>query len=106
MRGAGLRYCFPMSKEESVNELYFVVMPQISLSLPDYGRVSQFLTLLPGKDLATEFFPDQVDTFIQVFKNREQHLTGGHVVGYECEKEVGESGVRVKVTQKVIRDAD
>jgi hypothetical protein len=87
---------------EQVNELYFVVMPQISLSLPDYGKTGQFLTLLPDKKFASEFSPQEVDTYIQVFKHREQYLVGGAVIGYECVKETTASGrFIVKVLQNV-----
>jgi hypothetical protein len=84
------------------NELYFSVLPQISLSMPDYGRTQQVLTLLPDKAFATAFFPDEVDTYVRVFTNREKHLIGGHVTGYTVHKESTPDGrVFVKVTQNV-----
>ena len=82
---------------EQTNVLYFVVMPQISLSLPDEGRVSQFLTLLPEPTFATEFSKDEVAGYILLFKNRERHLIGGSVVRYECMKqEVGNGRFTVR----------
>ena len=87
---------------EQTNILYFVVMPQISLSLPDEGRVSQFLTLLPDPTFASEFSKDQVDGYILLFKNREQHLIGGDVVSYECTKQdAGNGRFTVRVLQHV-----
>ncbi len=84
------------------NELYFAVLPQISLSPTSFGQTEQVLTLLPDKSFATEFFPDEVESFIQVFRNRIGHLVGGHVTGYEFEKESAKNGrVIVRVTQNV-----
>ncbi len=82
--------------------LYLTVMPHISLSGTSFGRTEQFLTLMPSKSLATEFFPDEVDTYISIFKRRIEHLVGGHVTGYELEKELAKDGrIVVRVTQNV-----
>jgi hypothetical protein len=82
-----------------MNELYFVVLPLIHLST---GLTEQTLTLLPNRDFATEFFPDEVQGYIAMFNNRIKYLTGGHVVGYELEpKDAGNGRVIVRVFQSV-----
>ena len=94
----------PMSETAMENELYFAVFPQISLSPTSFGKTEQVLTLMPDKNFATEFFPDEVDSFIQVFRNRMNHLVGGHVTGYEFNQESTKDGrVLVRVTQNVER---
>ncbi|HEV2696491.1 MAG TPA: hypothetical protein VGU90_00765, partial [Terriglobales bacterium] len=61
------------------------------------------LTLLPNKDFASEFFPDEVDSYIRTFEARAQkYLTGGHVIGYSLDKETTSEGrVIVRVIQNV-----
>ncbi len=84
------------------NVLFFAVLPQISLSPGSEGRTEQVLTLLPDRNFATEFFPDQVDDYIQVFQQGQASLTGGHVENYECVKEpTSDQRIVVKVTQRV-----
>jgi hypothetical protein len=91
-----------MAESQSSNELYLVVLPIISLALSSYGKTEQVLTLLPTRDLATEFFPDEVNSFVLIFKNRTKFLEGGHVTGYEFRPEETDSGrVIVKVIQNV-----
>ena len=91
-----------MSQALAGNELYFAVLPQITVSGMSFGKTEQMLTLLPERNFATLFFPDEVDTFIQVFNNRLGHLVGGHVTGYKLEKVSTEDGrTVVKVTQDV-----
>ena len=82
-----------------VNELYLTVLPLIHLNT---GATEQVLTLTPDRTSATEFFPDEVDTYIGFFKNREQYLVGGHVTGYTLTKERTVQGLFViRVTQNV-----
>jgi hypothetical protein len=84
------------------NVLYFAVLPQIAVSGSSFGRTEQVLTLLPDKNFASAFFPEEVDTYIQVFNNREKYLVGGHVAGYKLEKESASGGrFYVRVTQNV-----
>ena len=87
------------------NELYLAILPMIHISVNQshgFGLTEEVLTLYPDKNLATEFFPDEVDGFILAFKNRTKYLTGGHVTGYEIFKEPTEDGrVIVRVVQKV-----
>lgn len=81
------------------NELYLVVLPVIHLST---GLAEQTLTLLPGKDFATEFFPEEVERYVLMFEKRAQYFTGGHVTGYKVTPEPIENGrVIVQVVQNV-----
>jgi hypothetical protein len=60
------------------------------------------LTLLSGKEQATAFHEDEVETYILFFNNRQQYLTGGHVKGYSLSKVAkGDGRCYVKVTQHV-----
>ena len=91
-----------MSEKVSGNELYFAVLPQIVVSGGDFGKTQQVLTLLPDRNFASEFFPEEVDTYVQVFQNRMISLSGGHVTGYFIEKQTVATGrVIVRVTQHV-----
>lgn len=84
------------------NELYLAVLPLIHLGSNEFGRTEETLTLFPDKNFATQFFPDEVDSYITTFQNRIKYLTGGHVTGYEIRKEDQEDGrVVVKVIQNV-----
>jgi hypothetical protein len=88
------------------NELYLAVLPLIHISIDRYGLTEQTLTLFSDKNMATEFFPDEVGTYISVFERRTKYLTGGHVTGYEVKQETQENGrVIVKVIQKVTDNA-
>jgi hypothetical protein len=78
--------------ESIVNVLYFSVFPQIVVSGTSFGRTEQVLTLVPDKSFASAFFPEEVDTYIQVFQNRQGHLVGGHVAGYDFAKEPASGG--------------
>jgi len=67
------------------NELYLVVLPIIHLTQA-FGLTEQVLTLLPGREMATEFFRDEVHIYISTFNTRaNQYLTGGHVQRYESQ---------------------
>jgi hypothetical protein len=84
------------------NELYLVVLPLIHMGRNEFGRTEPILTLLPGRDFATEFFPDEVEGYIATFRNRLNFLTGGHVAGYEIHQEPTDDGrVVVRVIQNV-----
>ncbi len=84
------------------NELYLVVLPIIHLTQA-FGLTEQILTLLPGREMATEFYRDEVDGYIATFKNRaNQYLIGGHVKRYDAElQDIGDNRVVVKVVQVV-----
>lgn len=88
------------------NELFLTVLPLIHVSTNaflGYGLTEQTLTLFPDKNLATKFFPDEVDGYILAFQSRAQkYLVGGHVIGYDVKKEETEDGrIIVKVVQHV-----
>jgi hypothetical protein len=84
------------------NDLYLVVLPIIHLT-QTFGLTEQVLTLLPGREMATEFFRDEVHGYIATFNSRANtYLTGGHVQGYTTETvDVGNNRVVVRVTQNV-----
>jgi hypothetical protein len=86
----------------AINELYLVVLPLVHLGTGSF-RTEQVLTVLPDKKFATEFFPDEVEMYIQAFHSRANvFLTGGHVTGYGLRKEAAEGGrFIVKVMQNV-----
>jgi hypothetical protein len=91
-----------MNQKTIANELYFVVMPQISLSAESYGKVDHFLTLLPDRKMASEFSDHDVKVYMSIFKNREKYFVGNGVIGYEYEKIPMPSGrFIVKVIQNV-----
>jgi hypothetical protein len=89
----------------AINVLYLAVLPQIHVSLNQvmgFGLTEQVLTLFPDIKFATLFFPDEVDTFINTFREREKYLVGGHVVGFEIFKQPTLDGrVIVRVHQHV-----
>lgn len=85
----------------SGNELYLAILPMIHLGINQYGLTEQVITMLP-RDHASEFFPDEVESYIGIVQRRTQYLTGGHVTGYAFIPEVLSSGrVIVKVIQHV-----
>jgi hypothetical protein len=59
--------------------------------------------LLPDRNFATQFFPDEVDYFIDMFQSRANRLlTGGHVTSYQCFKQqLANWLVAVRVIQNV-----
>jgi hypothetical protein len=84
------------------NELYFVVLPTVHIGGQSHGLTEQILTLMPDKNFATRFFPDEVEGYIATFRNRLGILTGGHVRGYDFEPEAqGDGRLIVRVTQHV-----
>jgi hypothetical protein len=84
------------------NELYFAVLPQITVSGNSIGQTEQVLTLLSGREQATAFHKDEIETYILFFNNRQQYFTGGHVKGYTLsEVEKGDGRYYVKVIQHV-----
>ena len=85
------------------NELYLAVLPLVHLSGSNFGLTEQTLTLFPNREFATEFSPDEVDSYILTFKRRaDEYLTGGRVIAYQFEKQRTENGLFiVRVTQNV-----
>lgn len=82
------------------NDLYLAVLPLVHL---DTGRTEQTLTLFPDKAFATEFFKDEVELYVNMFKSRaNKYLVGGHVIAYEFHSETKQDGrVIVRVVQNV-----
>jgi hypothetical protein len=88
-----------MAETEQTNELYLVVLPMISV---ESGKAEEMMTLMGEKSLATEFFPDEVEGYELMFRNRAKYFRGGHVTGYEFSQERTDSGrIVVKVKQNV-----
>jgi len=80
------------------------VLPLVHITNTPFTRMGlteQVIPLLPSKDFATEFYPEQVHEYIELFKvNALTHLVGGRIKGYEFKTEQTEDGlVIVKVTQ-------
>jgi hypothetical protein len=62
----------------------------------------QVLTLFPDRTFATEFYPDEVEIYINIFGQMAQSLTGGHVTHYDVIKQPTDDGrVVVMVEQHV-----
>ena len=94
------------SPQMQSNELYLAVLPLVHITnnqLLGYGLTEETLTIYPDKNFATNFFPDEVDSYIEAFKWRaDKYLTGGHVVSYDLIKVNTDDGrVIVKVIQNV-----
>jgi len=86
-----------------INRLYLAVIPLVHLG-DRLGLTEQVVTVFPDSRFATLFHPDEVDGYLQLFRNRaENYLKGGNVISYSFEKEdvVGTGLVRVQVTQHV-----
>lgn len=84
------------------NELYLAVLPMVHLGANQFGLTEQVITLLPNRESATEFFPDEVQDYLDIFDRRTSYLIGGHVTGYSFEKLNTKDGrVIVKVYQLV-----
>ena len=87
----------------SSNQLYLCVLPMVHLGMNQYGLTEQVITLLPNRENATEFFPDEVHEYISILDRRLKYLIGGHVASYEFDasETTPEGRVVVKVTQHV-----
>jgi hypothetical protein len=93
------------------NDLYLAVLPLIRVpknwmavraGVFPSGSVEQYLTLYSDRNLASEFYPDEVQTYIDLFNAHVRALTGGHVSGYHVSTELTDDGrVVVKVVQHV-----
>jgi hypothetical protein len=93
-----------MSKSR-VNVLYLTVLPLLHFNKFSGlgGSTDQAMTLFPSRQMATEFFPDEVDQYLNELKTRARdYLVGGHVKGYEFQKVViHDDRVIVRVLQHV-----
>jgi hypothetical protein len=80
-----------------VNQLYLTVLPIIHL---ENGKTEQVITLTSDRTSATEFFPNEVDFYVNFFQSRIPYLIGGHVTGYTISTEKTVQGlVVVRVAQ-------
>lgn len=87
----------------TINRLYLAIIPLVHLE-ERFGLTEQVMTLFPDVQFATHFSPDEVDSYLQLFRNRaETYLKGGNVISYEFQKEevVSTGFVRVLVIQHV-----
>jgi hypothetical protein len=90
---------FPARLQMPTNELYLSVLPLIHISS---GLTEETLTLYPDRNFATEFYADEVQGYIDTFKNRIKYLVGGHSKGYQVFPEPTREGrVIVRVVQNV-----
>jgi len=91
-----------MTDKITSNELYFVVLPLIHFGGQNHGLTEQVLTLMPDRNFASRFFPEELSGYIATFNNRIGLLTSGHVKGFEIHPEVEEDGrLIVRVVQNV-----
>ncbi|HTX76973.1 MAG TPA: hypothetical protein VMD29_12265 [Terracidiphilus sp.] len=91
-----------MANTTAKNVLYLTVLPMVNVGSTNFGLVDQVLTLMPDKNFATPFFPDEVSLYVQTFKNRLKYFIGGHVIGYEFYEEPRPDGrLIVRVIQNV-----
>jgi hypothetical protein len=94
------------------NRLYLAVLPLIHLSSPApvlpflprgiRGITEQVLTLFPDKTFATEFYPEEVDSYIQVFNQNTNQLSGGHVTHYNLIKQPTDDGRVVVMVEQYV----
>jgi hypothetical protein len=78
-----------MAETQQANNLFLAVLPLIHIvsmrthettgsPIPLHGQTEQTLTLFADRNFATEFFPDEVDAFVEFFKiHANRYLTGG-----------------------------
>ena len=91
------------------NDLYLAVVPLIRVPSPHLGiagvtpgSVQEFLTLVGDRNLASEFYPDELEHYVETFRAGLRYLTGGHVTGYDVlPQEQNDGRWIVKVTQYV-----
>jgi hypothetical protein len=87
----------------SDNDLYLAVLPLVHYSRFFAGeRYEEVMTLVPDRNFATEFAANDVDRYIQTFKNAAEEKYGGPVRLYNYNKYEADDGrVYVVVTQNV-----
>ena len=60
------------------NELYLAVLPLVHYSRLFAGeRFEEVMTLVPDRNFATEFHPQEVDRYVQTFRNAAEEKYGG-----------------------------
>jgi hypothetical protein len=90
------------------NRLYLAVLPLIHVTPVGpfgFGLTEQTLTLFPDRNLATEFFPDEVESYMATVKNRaDKYLSGGHVTHYDVSTEATDDGRMIVVVIQHVRE--
>jgi len=84
------------------NILYLAVLPLISFNALGLLGMQEVFTLYASKEFATHFFVDELGRIEKPIRELLQQRTGGHVVGYDVEREtVGDGRIILRVTQHV-----
>ena|SRR5579862_7135843 len=85
------------------NDLFLAVIPLVHYSRFFSGeRYEEVMTLVPDRSFATEFGADEVDRYIQTFRNAAEEKYGGPVRRYNYEPyATGDGRFYVVVTQNV-----
>jgi hypothetical protein len=98
------------------NRLYLSVLPIIHLNptpanylrvraglFKPFGVPEQILTLFPDRNFATEFYPDEVEPYIDAFQeSASKFLTGGHVTRYEFIRQPTDDGRVVVMVEQYV----
>ena len=98
------------------NRLYLSVLPVIHLNPPPanymvvrmgmfkpFGMPEQILTLFPDRNFATEFYPDEVELYINAIQESTSNfLTGGHVTRYEFIRQPTDDGRVVVMVEQYV----
>jgi hypothetical protein len=97
------------------NRLYLAVLPIIHLSalrtpirivgtsVTSLQVTEQVLTVFPDRNFATEFYPDEVELYIDSFKqSAAEFLTSGHVTRYEFIRQPTDDGRVVVVVEQYV----
>jgi hypothetical protein len=82
--GTGL----PPPPKLTQNELYLAVLPLVHYSRLFSGeRYEEVMTLVPDRNFATEFRADEVERYIQTFRNAAEEKYGGPVRLFNYKRE-------------------
>ena len=82
-----------MPSVPSDDDLYLAVLPLVHYSRHFAGeRYEEVMTLVPDRNFATEVRPDEVDKYIETFRNAAEEKFGGPVRRY-AEVHGGPKGV-------------
>jgi hypothetical protein len=83
------------------NDLYLAVLPLVHYSRHFAGEsFEEVMTLVPDRNFATEFKVEEVDRYIQTFRNAAEEKYGGPVRRFKYEKNPTPDGrVYVVVTR-------
>jgi hypothetical protein len=77
----------------SDDDLYLAVLPLVHYSRFFSGeRFEEVMTLLPNRNFATEFKPNEVDQYIDTFKSAAEEKYGGPVRRFKYDKFPADEG--------------